>query len=217
METSTEKNLPIYQLQTPSDLAWQAKIVNAINSIRLKNKKRFTSQRIFSFINKGALQLDCQKFNDILCDMEIDGKIYNGSGKNASFFVDKYLPLEAVSPVKNLDLTVDNTHSHSSLSFASSKSVATPDTSQNPKDAIDSDLGGIHSATPIIHCVKTPLLQTEGTSYGERKFYFSGGSLKINKKRSTNYSIFYVTVTMKSQNNFFFTTTLMKKNYQKML
>ena len=137
MKTSTEKNLPIYQLQTPSDLAWQAKIVNAINSIRLKNMKRVTSQRIFSFINKGALQLDCQKFNDILCDMEIDGKIYkNGSGKNASFFVDNYLPLEAVSPVKNLDLTVDNTHSHSSLSFASSKSVATPDTSQNLKDAI---------------------------------------------------------------------------------
>ena len=84
METSTEKNLPIYQLQTPSDLAWQAKIVNAINCIRLNNKKRVTSQGIFSFINKGALQLDCQKFSDILCDMEIDGKIYkNGSGKNA--------------------------------------------------------------------------------------------------------------------------------------
>ena len=59
METSTEKNLPIYQLQTPSDLTWQAKIVNAINYIRLKNKKRVTSQRIFNFINKGALQLDC--------------------------------------------------------------------------------------------------------------------------------------------------------------
>ena len=57
IETSTEKNLPIYQLQTPSDLTWQAKIVSAINSIRLKNKKRVTSQRIFSFINKGALQL----------------------------------------------------------------------------------------------------------------------------------------------------------------
>ena len=87
METSTEKKLPVYQFQTPSDLKWQANIVNAINFIRLKNKKRVTSQRIFSFINKGVLQLDCQKFNDILCDMEIDGKIYkNGSGKNASFF-----------------------------------------------------------------------------------------------------------------------------------
>ena len=44
--------------------------------------------------------------------MEIDGKIYkNGSGKNASFFVNNCFSLEAVSPVKNLDLTVDNTHS----------------------------------------------------------------------------------------------------------
>ena len=89
METSTEKKLPIYQFQTPSDLKWQAKIVNAINFI-LKNKKRAASQRIFSFTHKVALQLDCQKFNGILCDMEIDGKIYkNGSGKNASFFVKK--------------------------------------------------------------------------------------------------------------------------------
>ena len=92
METSTEKNLPVYQLQTPSDLTWQTKIVNAMNSIRLKNKKRVTSQRMFSFINKGALQLDCQKFNNILCEMEIDGKIYKaGSGKNVSFSVDNKL------------------------------------------------------------------------------------------------------------------------------
>ena len=31
---------------------------------------------MFSFFNEGASQLDCQKFNDIICDMEIDGKIY---------------------------------------------------------------------------------------------------------------------------------------------
>ena len=112
METSTEKNLPIYQFQAPIDLKWQAKIVSAINFIRLKNKKKVTSQRILGFINKGALQLDCQKLNDILCDMEIDGKIYkNGSGKNASFFVKNYFSLEDVSPVKNSDLTVNNTYS----------------------------------------------------------------------------------------------------------
>ena len=107
METSTENKLPIHQSQSRSDLKWQAKIVNAINCIRLKNKKRVTSQRIFSFINKGALQLDCQKFDDILCDMEIDGKIYkNGSGKNALFFLKNYFSLEGASPVKNSDLTV---------------------------------------------------------------------------------------------------------------
>ena len=88
MEKTTEKKLPIYQFQTPSDLRWQAKIVNATNFIRLKNKKKVTSHRILNFINKGALQLDCRKFDDILCDMEIDGKICkNVSGKNTSVFV----------------------------------------------------------------------------------------------------------------------------------
>ena len=58
----------------------EAKIVNTINFIRLRNKERVTLRRIFSFINKGALQLDCQKFNNII-------RYKNGSGKNASFFV----------------------------------------------------------------------------------------------------------------------------------
>ena len=66
----------------------EAKTANEINFIRLKNKKRVTSQRTFSFINKGALQLHCQKFNDMICGMEIDGEINkNGSGKSASLFV----------------------------------------------------------------------------------------------------------------------------------
>ena len=164
METSTEKKLPVYQFQTPSDLKWQANIVNAINFIRLKNKTRVTSQRIFSFINKGVLQLDCQKFNDILCDMEIDGKIYkNGSGKNASFFAKNYFPLEDVSPVKNSDLTVNNTHSQSSVSVSTNKSVTTPDTTQNLEDVTGSDFGGVHSATPINHCLKTLPLHPKDT------------------------------------------------------
>ena len=65
--------------------------MTAVNFIRLKNKKIVTSQRAFSFINKGALQLDCQKFNNILYDKEIDDKIYKkGSGKNALFSVKSY-------------------------------------------------------------------------------------------------------------------------------
>ena len=140
METSTEKKLLIYQSQTPSDLKWQANIVNAINCTRLKNKKRVTSQRIFSFINKGALQLDCQKFSDILCDMEIDGKIYkDGSGKNALFFVKNYFSLENVSPVKNSDPIINNTHSQSSVSVSTNKSVTTPDTTQSLEDIADSE------------------------------------------------------------------------------
>ena len=185
MKTSAKKKLQIYQFQIPRDLKWQSKIVNAINFFRMKNKKRGISQRIFTFINKKALQLDFQKFNDILCDMEIDSKIYkNGSGKNVSFFVKNYFSLEDVSPVKNSDLTVNNTHSQSSVSFSTNKSVTTPDNSQNLGDVTDSDFGEVHSTTPIIHCVKTPSLHTKGTRlqlvpiiwlmivFGERKFYF---------------------------------------------
>ena len=142
METSTENKLPIHQSQSRSDLKWQAKIVNAINCIRLKNKKRVTSQRIFSFINKGALELDCRKFNDILCGMEIYGKIYkNGSGKNALFFVKNYFSLEG-------DLTINHTYSQSSVSVSTNKSVTTPDTTQSVEDVTDSEFGGVHSATP---------------------------------------------------------------------
>ena len=144
----------------------EAKIANAVFFIRLKNKKRVTSQKMFSFINKGALKLDCQKFNDIICNMEVDGKIYkNGSGKNALFFVKNCFSLEAVGPVKNSDLTVNNTHSQSSVSLAPNKSIATPDTSQNLKNFIDSDFDRIHSSTPIIHYVKTQSLQINGTGF----------------------------------------------------
>ena len=85
--------------------------------------------------------------------MEIYGKIYkNWSAKNKSFFVKKDFSLEAVSPVKNSDRTVNNTHTVVSLQFRII----------DIKDVIDSDLSEVHSATPIIHCVKTSL-QTEGT------------------------------------------------------
>ena len=208
MGTSTEKKLPIYQFQTASDLKWQAKIVNAMNFIILKNKKRVTSQRIFSFINKGVLQLDCQKFNDILCDMEIDGKIYkNGSGKNALFFVKNDFSLEG-------DLTINHTYSQSSVSVSTNKSVTTPDTTQNLEDVIDSEFGGVHSATPIIHYIKTPLLHTKGSrpsvgvnylvdaSFWGEEILLLRRELENKQKPLRNYLTFYVTTTMKSQNNF---------------
>ena len=95
---------------------------------------------------------------------------------------------EAVSPDKISDSIVNNTHSQSSDSFAPNKFIAaTPDTSKNLENFIDSDFDRIHSATPIIHHVKAPSLQTKGTSctrpsvnaviwlmifFGRRKFYF---------------------------------------------
>ena len=92
--------------------------------------------------------------------MEIDGKIYkNGSDKNASFFLSKsYYSMEAASPDNNSDVAVNNTVSHSSVSFGPNKSIATPDTLQNLEDFMDSDFKRIHSATSIIRHVKTPSL-----------------------------------------------------------
>ena len=72
--------------------------------------------------------------------MEIDGKIYkDGSGKNASFFVKNYFPLENVSPVKNSDPIINNTHIQSSVSVSTNKSVTTPDTTQSLEDIADSE------------------------------------------------------------------------------
>ena len=117
----------------------EAKIVNLMHFIRLKNKERVVSQGIFSFINKGDLQLDCQKLSDIICDIEIDGKIYkNGSGKNASFFVNNYFSMEAVFPDKNWDLILDNTHSQSSVLFSPGKYMPTSDTSHNLETLMES-------------------------------------------------------------------------------
>ena len=65
-------------------------ILNAIQHIRSKCKKRVTSQRIYSFFNKGALFLESNSFQDFMIGLEIDGYICKrGKGKSASYFVRK--------------------------------------------------------------------------------------------------------------------------------
>ena len=60
--------------------------------------------------------------------MEIDGKISKSwLNKNVSFFVENYFSVGVVSPDKKSDLTVNNTHSQSSISFPLNKSIATPE------------------------------------------------------------------------------------------
>ena len=64
------------------------KILKARQHIRLKFKKRVTSQNIFSFLNKGASLVDTKLSHEVLNKMETDGYIFKkGKGKNASFFV----------------------------------------------------------------------------------------------------------------------------------
>ena len=54
----------------------EEKIITAIQNIRSKSKQRVTLQRIFLFINKGALSIECELFQDGMDKLEIDGLIY---------------------------------------------------------------------------------------------------------------------------------------------
>ena len=137
--------------------------------------------------------------------------------------------MEVVSPDKNSDLTVNSTHSQSSISFPSNKCIITPDALQNLKNSIDSDFNRIHSVTPIIRHVKTPSLQIKETSCTRPSVganYLTGDTFwqerilflrreHEKKQQSTSYLIFYITIIMKSQSNFFFAKTPQKKTLRK--
>ena len=51
-------------------------IITAIQNIRSKSKQRVTLQRIFRFINKGAVSIESELFQDCMNKLEIDGRIY---------------------------------------------------------------------------------------------------------------------------------------------
>ena len=55
-------------------------IITAIQNIRSKSKQRVTSQRIFRFINKGALSIEFELFQDCMNKLEIAGRIYKKEG-----------------------------------------------------------------------------------------------------------------------------------------
>ena len=71
----------------------EEKIITAIQNICSKSKQRVTSQRIFRFINKGALSIESELFQDCMNKLEIDGRIYKKKrGKNTSFFINPIPP-----------------------------------------------------------------------------------------------------------------------------
>ena len=55
----------------------EEKNITAIQHICSKSKPRITLQRVFRFINKGALSIECELFQDCIIRLEIDGRIYN--------------------------------------------------------------------------------------------------------------------------------------------
>ena len=68
----------------------EEKILNVIQHIRSKCKKRVKSQRIDNFINKGTLSPESNSFQDFMVGLEIDSYISKrGKGKSTSYFVRK--------------------------------------------------------------------------------------------------------------------------------
>ena len=67
-----------------------------IKHIRAKSKQSVTSQRIFRFINKGALIIDCELFQDSINRFEIDGGIYKKGGIKILHFILILLPRAAI-------------------------------------------------------------------------------------------------------------------------
>ena len=73
------------------------KILNAIQHVRSKCEKRVTLQRIYSFVNKGALFLGSNSFQDFMVGLEIVGYISKrGKGKSAHIFLERNLLTAAV-------------------------------------------------------------------------------------------------------------------------
>ena len=58
----------------------EEKIIAAIQDVRSKSKQRVTSQSIFRFINKDAVGIGCEFFQDCINGLEIDGRIYKKGG-----------------------------------------------------------------------------------------------------------------------------------------
>ena len=58
----------------------EEKIITAIQNIRSKSKQRLTSQRIFRFINKVALSIECELFQDCMNELKINDRIYKKKG-----------------------------------------------------------------------------------------------------------------------------------------
>lgn len=76
-------------------------MLNAIQHIRSKCKKRVTSLRIYSLINKCVLFLESDSFQDITFALENDSYISTrGKEQSSSHFVRKYF-IDSSSNEKN--------------------------------------------------------------------------------------------------------------------
>ena len=128
------------------------KILKAIQHIRLKCKKRVTSQNIFSFLNKGASLVDTKLFHEVLNKMETDGYIFKkGKGKNASFFGKSHLIDNNKNVVCNTFPADNNT-----ASLVQQINLVSTETVESLEAFIDRNYNNLPANTPKFAQVKTP-------------------------------------------------------------
>ena len=123
----------------------EEKILNAIQHIRSKCKKRVTYQKIYSFINKGAVFLESNSFKDSMCGLVIDGYISKrDNGKSPSNFIRK----------KFIDSSSNDKISR--ISIQQNAPFSSPQTSEKVSKDIDKENfepENIQKNTPLLnHC-----------------------------------------------------------------
>ena len=107
------------------------------------------SQWIYSFINKGALFLESNSFQDFMIGLEIDGYISKrGKGKSASYFVRKKF-----SSIEK------NENSNNGISMQQNVPFSSPQTIEKARKDIEKkkvEVEDIQKNTPLLNRYDTP-------------------------------------------------------------
>ena len=130
----------------------QEKTLNAIHHVRSNCKKRVTSRIIYGFINKGALFLQLNSFQDFMVGLQIDGYISKrGKGKSASYFVRKKF-IDSSSNEKS-------ENSNNGMSMQQNVPFSSPQTIEKARKDIEKEnieLEDIQKNTPLLNRYDTP-------------------------------------------------------------
>ena len=130
----------------------EEKILNAIQHIKSKSKKRVTSQRNYNFINKGALFRKSNSFQDFVIWLEIDAYISKrGKEKSASYFVrKKFIDRSSIEK---------NENSINGISMQQNVRFSFPQTIEKARKDIEKEnieLEDIQKNTPLLNRYYTP-------------------------------------------------------------
>ena len=119
--------------------------------IRSKCKQSVTSQKFYSFINKGALLLESNSFQEFMVTLEIDSYIFErGKGRSTSYFVRKNY-IDSSSNEKNET-------SNNGISLQQNEPFSSPQTIENVNRDIENEnieLKNIQKKTPLLQLLDT--------------------------------------------------------------